>query len=313
MHRAFTQCLLERSAPGLHRTDSSSDSSSSGSSSSGSSSSGSKPLQGVSSYSRVNKFEESRLDEVSLGKLIRYKRGREDDVKATEISASHSEGMAHAHKGHDEKKSKEFGDEAKWLRGKQDSMRKGIALADKKMKGKARVNASMPKHPYMEETVEEGIMDTIRLGSEGKERVRRIAGGLSDRGGNWDFKKNDFTEKGKAQVKSRLKNVKGAADYALKEEELDEAAEELDESKCNECGMYEADCKCSESVEESLARFRSLAGLKEAAKPDYVDLDKDGDKEESMKKAAADKKDAEDKKVEESIFRMTNLWKAYKG
>mgnify|MGYP003346771018 CR=1 FL=1 len=95
------------------------------------------------------------LDEVSLGKLIRYKRGREDDVKATEISASHSEGMAHAHKGHDEKKSKEFGDEAKWLRGKQDSMRKGIALADKKMKGKARVNASMPKHPYMEETLEE--------------------------------------------------------------------------------------------------------------------------------------------------------------
>ena len=98
------------------------------------------------------------------------------------------------------------------------------------------------------------------------------------------------------------------------EEELDEAKEEeLDESKCNECGMYESKCKCSESVEESLASIRSLAGLKEAAKPDYIDLDKDGDKAESMKKAAADKKDAEDKKVEESIFKMTNLWKAYKG
>ena len=47
------------------------------------------------------------------------------------------------------------------------------------------------------------------------------------------------------------------------------------------------------------------------SKPDYVDLDKDGDKEESMKKAADDKE--KDKKVEESIFRMTNLWKAYKG
>ena len=30
--------------------------------------------------------------------------------------------------------------------------------------------------------------------------------------------------------------------------------------------------------------------MSEAAKPDYIDLDKDGDKEESMKKAAADKK-----------------------
>jgi len=29
---------------------------------------------------------------------------------------------------------------------------------------------------------------------------------------------------------------------------------------------------------------------KDGAKPDYIDLDKDGDKEESMKKAAADKK-----------------------
>ena len=33
-----------------------------------------------------------------------------------------------------------------------------------------------------------------------------------------------------------------------------------------------------------------LGKMSEAAKPDYIDLDKDGDKEESMKKAAADKK-----------------------
>ena len=32
---------------------------------------------------------------------------------------------------------------------------KGVALADKKMKGKAKVNASAPKHPYMEETLDE--------------------------------------------------------------------------------------------------------------------------------------------------------------
>jgi hypothetical protein len=44
--------------------------------------------------------------------------------------------------------------------------------------------------------------------------------------------------------------------------------------------------------------------LDEAAKPDYIDLDKDGDKEESMKKAAADakkKKHGDDDKKNESI------------
>ena len=44
--------------------------------------------------------------------------------------------------------------------------------------------------------------------------------------------------------------------------------------------------------------------LEEAAKPDYIDLDKDGDKEESMKKAAADakkKKHDDDDEKNESV------------
>ena len=51
-----------------------------------------------------------------------------------------------------------------------------------------------------------------------------------------------------------------------------------------------------------------LSKLNEAEKPDYIDIDKDGDKEESMKKAAADKKkkggEEEKEKVEEnaSVF-----------
>ena len=49
-----------------------------------------------------------------------------------------------------------------------------------------------------------------------------------------------------------------------------------------------------EAVEKELAAL-----LSEEAKPDYIDLDKDGDKEESMKKAAQDKKDAEEGKKEE--------------
>jgi len=62
---------------------------------------------------------------------------------------------------------------------------------------------------------------------------------------------------------------------------------------------------------EELTRIREIAGLKEAAKPDFLDMDKDGDKEEPMKKAVKDKE--EEKKVEESIFALTNQWRAYKG
>jgi hypothetical protein len=47
----------------------------------------------------------------------------------------------------------------------------------------------------------------------------------------------------------------------------------------------------------------------QGAKPDFLDMDKDGDKKEPMKKAVADK----EKKVEESIFALTNQWRAYKG
>jgi hypothetical protein len=47
---------------------------------------------------------------------------------------------------------------------------------------------------------------------------------------------------------------------------------------CNECGMYESHCECPEGE------------VMEGDKPDFLDLDKDGNKKESMKKAAADKK-----------------------
>ncbi len=40
--------------------------------------------------------------------------------------------------------------------------------------------------------------------------------------------------------------------------------------------------------------LESLDRIAEAAKPDFLDLDKDGDKEESMKKAVADKEDAKE-------------------
>ena len=86
-----------------------------------------------------------------------------------------------------------------------------------------------------------------------------------------------------------------------------EQEEELDEQE-----QVMAPESKDEDLDEEIQRLREIAGLGETAKPDYIDLDKDGDRKESMKKAAADKA-ADDKKVEESILSLTNLWKAYKA
>lgn len=56
--------------------------------------------------------------------------------------------------------------------------------------------------------------------------------------------------------------------------------------------------------EDALRRMMEMAGLAEAAKPDFLDMDKDGNKEESMKDAVKDK---EDDSVEESIRRMREM------
>jgi hypothetical protein len=56
--------------------------------------------------------------------------------------------------------------------------------------------------------------------------------------------------------------------------------------------------------EDALRRMMEMAGLAEAAKPDFLDMDKDGDKEESMKDAVNDK---EEDTVDESIQRMREM------
>jgi hypothetical protein len=63
------------------------------------------------------------------------------------------------------------------------------------------------------------------------------------------------------------------------------------------------------SGQDDLARMMEMAGVKKA-KPDYIDIDNDGDEKESMKKAVDDKKE---KAVKESIFDLQNLWNTYKG
>ena len=110
-----------------------------------------------------------------------------------------------------------------------------------------------------------------------------------------------------------LRRLREMAGLAVTEQEQVMAPESIEEAK-EICEVCEATpCKCNESVEESIAALRGLAGIQEAAKPDFADIDNDGNEDETAKKAAADKEAAEEKKVSESIFRMSNLWKSYKG
>ncbi len=106
------------------------------------------------------------------------------------------------------------------------------------------------------------------------------------------------------------------------EEVVEEAAEEdLDEGMCQQCAPNPCGCGTMEEGEEpELEEGASSSGravtpdrggedrranderkrpMEEAEKPDFLDLDKDGDKEESMKDAAGDKK----KKMDEAKIR----------
>ena len=89
-----------------------------------------------STQSAIKVMMKKQIDEVSLGKLVRYKN------KAGE------------------------------------GREKGVALADKKMKGKAKVNASMPKNAYMEET-----------------QIDEVSAGLASRAAHSAYVKSDKMKK----------------------------------------------------------------------------------------------------------------------
>jgi Protein of unknwon function (DUF3008) len=74
-------------------------------------------------------------------------------------------------------------------------------------------------------------------------------------------------------------------------------------------GQVTAVSSVDDDGNDNLDRMMEMAGVKKA-KPDYIDIDNDGDKKESMKKAVDDKKE---KAVKESIFDLQNLWNTYKG
>ncbi len=113
----------------------------------------------------------------------------------------------------------------------------------------------------------------------------------------------------------RLREMAG-----ISEQEQVIAPESIEEAK-ERCEVCEATpCKCDETVEESLDKLRGLAGIQETKKVEEDDVE-EGNKftGELAKARAAGKKEADLdgdgdlEKVRESIFNMTNLWKAYKG
>ena len=94
----------------------------------------------------------------------------------------------------------------------------------------------------------------------------------------------------------------------IKQAELEPWEQTMKEDAAEE--IEEAEEEVEEDFLESIQRMREIAGIREAKKPDFLDMDKDGDEEEPMSNAIKDK---EEKKVDESIFALTNQWKAYKG
>jgi hypothetical protein len=93
---------------------------------------------------------------------------------------------------------------------------KGVALADKKMKGKAKVNASAPKHPYMEESLDETRMPASVI--KHKQRIANMTP---------EEKAKKFAGKSEEQLKSMARRHgygKDSNEYSkhVKEEQIDE-------------------------------------------------------------------------------------------
>jgi hypothetical protein len=97
------------------------------------------------------------------------------------------------------------------------------------------------------------------------------------------------------------------------EEEAGEMPEFFEEEEDMMPEEEEEDMMPEEEMEEDKPSFGGrIMSFQEAkkAKPDFIDLDKDGDKKESMKKAAADKKKKEEKSDKKEPKKSGKLSKA---
>lgn len=161
----------------------------------------------VGNKSAVSASEKKSLDEVSLGKLVRYRKGAEQelgDIKHFKKTPGQYPAAT--------------SDDAKSADRREKTREKGISLAHKKMTGKAKVGASAPKHPYMEETVEEGRMPASVI--KHKQRIANMTP---------EEKAKKFAGKSEEQLKSMARRHgygKDSTEYSkhVKEETLDEKA-----------------------------------------------------------------------------------------
>ena len=109
----------------------------------------------------------------------------------------------------------------------------------------------------------------------------------------------------------KFKNIKAFEDFHsmeeneaermfAHEEEMNDSEEGHDGEYGNEDEYEEEDCEPCEDErawgDEGIRLERFSTFNEKKAKPDFLDLDKDGDKKESMKKAAKDAKDKKDGK-----------------
>lgn len=98
----------------------------------------------------------------------------------------------------------------------------------------------------------------------------------------WGFSFNLLTESQDEEAAEEE-----VVEEAVEEEMVEEAAEDLDERRGrgrDREGME------PDSRRRAMSEGEDQEELEEADKPDFLDIDKDGDKEESMKDAAEDKK-----------------------
>ena len=95
----------------------------------------------------------------------------------------------------------------------------------------------------------------------------------------------------------------------MKEQGLSESPNSLntfmsslsEENKEEDLPMDENEDKFAEAREEAIEASQEAAGREEADKPDFLDIDGDGDKEESMKKAGKDKKKMKKESIDSKL------------
>ena len=87
---------------------------------------------------------------------------------------------------------------------------------------------------------------------------------------------------------TKLNEMHCGGDHSKRDEShCSEGQLEEEEKTCPECKKAKGDCVCPDK------KKKMEEELEEGSKPDFLDLDKDGDKKEPMKKAAKDKKENE--------------------